>query len=85
MMKKLFKYLLNILIWADQGINVILFFGDPDETVSSMLGKTKLKYGKIPWHRPIEKLIDSILERIDPNHSLDAIESDEGKDCIRPY
>ena len=78
----IFKYFLNILISLDQLGNTFLG-GDPDETISSRLGKLKQTHGgQIPWHRPISKLVDWGLDRIDPNHSIDAIEIDEGADAI---
>ncbi len=76
------KWLLNVLISIDQFGNTIMG-GDPDETVSSRLGKMKLKYGgQIPWHHPLARLTDIILDKIDSNHSVDAIEPDEGKEGI---
>ena len=76
------KYLLNIAISIDQLLNTFLG-GDPDEVYSSRLGKIKKKHGgKIPWSRPVCRIIDAGLEVIDPNHSVDAIEADEGKDAI---
>ncbi len=49
------KWLLNILISIDQLGNTIAG-GDPDETISSRLGKLKVKHGgKIPWRRPVSK------------------------------
>jgi len=38
--------------------------------------------GSIPWRRPLSKIIDMGLDKIDPNHSIDAIEEDEGSDAI---
>lgn len=76
------KWILNILTGIDQMGNV-LAGGDPDETISSRLGKLKVKHGGIiPWTRPLSKIIDKMLDTIDPNHSIDAIEYDEGKDAI---
>ena len=76
------KYFLNILIGLDQFGNAIAG-GDPDETISSRLGKLKIKHnGTIPWRRPFSKLIDYGLDKIDSNHSIDAIESDEGKNAL---
>lgn len=84
------KLLWNVLIGIDQLGNTILPLlpwplswpgvGHPDETISSTLGKLKRKYGgeKIPWRWPAARAIDWCLEKIDPNHSLDAIEDDEG-------
>ena len=76
------KWILNILISIDQTANSFLG-GDPDETISSRLGKMKVKHGgKIPWYRPLSKIVDFGLDKIDPNHSIDAIEEDEGEDAI---
>jgi len=76
------KWLLNILISIDQLGNTIIG-GDPDETISSRIGKMKVKHGgRIPWYRPLSKVVDWGLDKIDPNHSIDAIEQDEGKDAI---
>jgi len=35
------RYLKNILIWIDQGFNVVLFAGSPDETISSRIGRNQ--------------------------------------------
>ncbi len=76
------KYILNVLIGIDQLGNSLLG-GDPDETISSRLGKLKIRHGgKISWYRPLSKIIDWGLDKIDPNHSIDAIEDDEGKDAV---
>jgi hypothetical protein len=37
--KILWRYFLNILIWLDIGINVIFFGGSPYETCSSRIGR----------------------------------------------
>ena len=72
------KYLMNILISVDQLGNAFLG-GDPDETISSRLGKLKVRHsGTIPWSRPISRMVDYMLDWLDPNHSIDAIEEDEG-------
>jgi len=76
------KYLLNILVSIDQLFNTLLG-GDPDEVYSSRLGKLKVKHGgTIPWRRPMSKFIDWGLDKIDPGHSVDAIEEDEGENAI---
>ena len=76
------KYFINILLGIDQLGNTILG-GDPDETISSRLGKIKVKHGgRIPWYRPLSGLVDHLLDKIDPGHSVDAIEHDEGDDGI---
>ena len=81
-MKLLKRYLLNLLLALDQFGNA-LGAGDADETISSRLGRIKRKHGgRIPWRRPLSKLIDWCLEKIDPGHRIDAIEHDEGDDGL---
>lgn len=76
------KWVVNILIGIDQLGNAIVG-GDPDETISSRLGKIKRKHGgTIPWSYPLARVIDWGLEKIDPNHTIDSIEEDEGDDQI---
>ena len=73
------KYFLNLLISIDQLFNTILG-GYPDETISSRLGKLKRRHGgTIPEYHPFARVIDWGLDQIDPNHSIDAIEEDEGE------
>lgn len=79
------RWLWNILVSLDQTCGVILspvlFYRvqHPDETISSRLGKIKVHHGgRIPWRYPLAKIVDWGLELIDPNHSIDAIEHDEG-------
>lgn len=45
-------------------------FGNVDETVSSVLGKNKLR-GTLT---PAGKWLDRLLDKMDKNHSIDAIE-----------
>lgn len=79
---KVGQYMLNVLIGIDQ-LGNCFWGGDPDETISSRLGKIKAKNGgNIPWTRPLPRIIDWGLERIDPGHSIDAREHDEGKDAV---
>ena len=80
------RYCLNVLISLDQLLNS-LFAGDPDETCSSRIGRIKTKWGgKIPLFRPLTRIADKVLDKIDPNHSIDAIEDDEGSNglCDKP-
>jgi 8-oxo-dGTP diphosphatase len=82
------KYFYNIARAIDQLGNVIcgrLFnstlikhysiykFGNEDETISSVIGKNKL-VNNLTF---IGRLLDSILNIIDKNHSIKAIETDE--------
>jgi len=70
------QYLWNILVAIDQLINTVAG-GDPDETLSSVMGK-KIKRNICP----ICKLICFFLSQIDPNHCEKSIEVDEGKDAV---
>jgi len=71
------KYLVNVLIGIDQLVNAILM-GDPDETISSRMGKL-IRANRARWY---VRWLAWILDKIDPNHCIDAIEEDEGKDAI---
>jgi hypothetical protein len=76
--QSLLQYVFNLFIGLDQFLNVITC-GDPDETVSSRLGRIKrANNGKIPWRRPMAKLTDKLLDVIQPGHSLNAIEPGRG-------
>ncbi len=76
------KWLENIALSIDQLGNVLLG-GSPDESISSRLGKLKRSHdGTIPWSHPVSKIVDAGLDLIDPNHSIDAIEDDEGSDDV---
>lgn len=63
-------YFKNILISLDQFLNT-LCGGDPDETVSSRLGK----YYKDFW-------LYDVLDDIEKNHCETSIENDEGDNAI---
>jgi len=62
----LMQHLLNAL-WIKKGGYT---FGNRDETISSALGKNK----KIGTLTGFGKAIDTFLDRIDPNHSLNSID-----------
>lgn len=71
-------YVYNIWISIDQTANV-LTGGDPDETISSRLGRIKRRNnGHIPWSRPIARITDNLLELIQPGHSDHSIEPGHG-------
>lgn len=80
-------YWLRVLLALDQMGNVLggkilwgPYAGDEDETISSALGKLKKsRGGKIPWRYPLARIVDWGLNKIDRNHSIDAIEADEGE------
>lgn len=72
------KYIYNVLYSVDQLGNT-LAGGDPDETISSALGKME-RDGEL---RALSRLLVRALDRIDPNHCADAIEHDEGARSLR--
>ena len=64
------RYLINILIAADQGINA-LAGGNPDETISSRAAKAQLNNKR--WGCVLCKL----LNYLDKDHCIKNIELDE--------
>jgi hypothetical protein len=84
-MRRFRAYLYNVLLAIDQLGNT-LAAGEPDETISSRVGKWKLRRladGEWPpsgWH-PLYWL-ERGLDWVDPNHVLDAIERDEGEAAV---
>ena len=79
-MSKAGNYVMNVLIALDQLGNALIG-GAPDETISSRLGKMKKSYGgEIPEELWAAHILDDFLEYVDENHSIDAIEKDEGEE-----
>lgn len=66
-----------MLISIDQLFNTLLG-GDPDETISSRMGKHLAKHDKCP----VCNFLCKLLNKIQPNHCIRAIENDEGKDQV---
>lgn len=76
------RYLWNIALAWDQFANAHAL-GDPDETISSRLGKIERAHsGKIPWYRPLARFLVWGLGKIENDHCRKAIEEDEGKNAI---
>lgn len=71
------KYIRNVAVAVDQLANAVLL-GDPDETISSRMGKQLDK----PIRNPIPKLLCSGLDAFEKQHCAKSIEKDEGKDAI---
>jgi hypothetical protein len=69
------RYILNILIAADQFVNT-LAGGDPDETISSRVGKREDGNERF-WAKAIDHLFFW-----DKNHTAKSVETDEGKDAV---
>jgi len=70
-MKRVRRYVWNLLISVDQLVNT-LFGGDPDETISSRLGKQTDHCRLCRW-------FCRILGKLDPDHCLKSIEPDRGR------
>lgn len=68
------KYLFNILITIDQGFNVILFFGEPDETISARLYRNENN----KYYKPFRKIVDFIFLHLfnQKNHCQSAFNSE---------
>lgn len=66
------KYIWNLLISIDQFFNAV-FGGDPDETISSRMGKRARKGDKLGI------MVCRVLNFFDKGHCEKSIESDEGK------
>lgn len=69
------RYLLNLVVWLDQGLNT-LTGGDPDETVSSRAAKSARRGHR--WGCVLCRAIDWI----DRGHCERVIETDEGRDAL---
>jgi hypothetical protein len=67
------KYVWNVLVSVDQFFNTLLG-GDPDETISSRMGKRARKGDKLG------KIVCKILNFFQEGHCQKSIEEDEGKD-----
>lgn len=72
-------YIFNILISIDQFVNTV-FGGDPDETISSRMGKWAVE-GKnnTGIKKFLYKVINPIVELFEKDHFKKSIESDEGR------
>ncbi len=68
------RYIWNILISIDQLANTLLA-GDPDETLSSRMGKKRETCKPCYW-------LCRILSLLQPEHCEKSIEKDEGKDAV---
>lgn len=74
------KYIKNVLISIDQFFNA-LTGGDPDETISSRVGKL-VRSWNTPRKWTIAHWLNVILDKIEKDHCKKSIEEDEGKDSI---
>lgn len=77
--KVLRQYIFNVLIGIDQLGNALLG-GDPDETISSRLGKMARANKHQNW---FIRGLGRLLNKLDTDHLRKSIEDDEGGDAIR--
>jgi hypothetical protein len=64
------RYLFNQVLLKK---NPVHKFGNIDETISSVIGKNKIA-GTLTW---LGKIVDIMLELLDQNHSINAIDNTE--------
>jgi hypothetical protein len=77
-MNKIKKYFWNILISFDQFVNTI-FGGDPDETISSRMGKwARNDENSRGLKKPIYEIANFIVNLFEKDHFKKSIEEDEG-------
>jgi len=69
-------YLKNVLIWVDQGVNVVLFFGSPDETISARAYRKELTSRK--W-TIVRAVIDGLFRPFEKEHCKKSFESEMEK------
>jgi hypothetical protein len=67
------RYLFNQLFIKKTGLVIPYKFGNIDETISSCIGKNRVLH-TLTW---AGKALDFMLEVLDPNHSINAIDSSE--------
>ena len=73
------RYVCNLLVAMDQLVNTF-FGGDPDETISSRLGKwARYRREKRGLKRPIYIIANFVVEIFQRDHFKKSIEEDEGK------
>ena len=78
-MSKATRYFWNVLLGLDQFLSV-LTGGDPDETVSSRVGKASAAGSRTG--RALERCLDAVFG---PGHCRASIEADEGGERIARY
>ena len=76
--EKIIKYIWNNLLAFDRQINALLC-GDPEETLSSRMGKL-VEQGRCPF---CFYICTHFLHKLDPNHCQKSIDRDEGDDEIK--
>ena len=73
------QYIFNLLISFDQFVNTI-FGGDPDETISSRMGKwARDKRNDRGIKKYAYRIANLVVELFEKDHFAKSIENDEGK------
>lgn len=86
------SYIYKILVWLDNGINVWFApllnkiystdkFGDPDECISSILGKLQVEGQDTRFRKAVDWVFLKLFNQ--ENHCINNIEYDEGKQIIK--
>lgn len=76
------QYIFNLLIAFDQSINTI-FGGDPDETISSRMGKwAKDGANNHGLRKPIYKIANFIVNLFQKDHFAKSIEPNVGSNAV---
>ena len=73
------RYLYNVLLGLDQFLSV-LTGGDPDETVSSRVGKAAAAGSR--WGKALERCLDGLFGA---GHCRSSVEPDEGADRVAKF
>lgn len=75
---KLKQYVRNCFIAWDQGANAWLFFGSPEETISSRVGRNAA--GRGGFWLTLQKFINWLMEN--PNHCAESILTNVPDDAV---
>lgn len=79
-MHEFLKWIKNQAISLDQSVNSF-FGGDPDETISSRMGKV-LHESECVLCKIVPHAVCAFLNLFDPNHCIKSIDPTEGKDDL---
>lgn len=69
------RYLKNVAVWIDQGLNVVFFGGSPDETISSRIGRNQ----HIGICRFAKRVVDAVFWKGHCEESIEPEECREGE------
>lgn len=75
------RYLYNVLVVIDELVNVVILFGDPQETISGRCGRI-LKSSSQPRKCYTCFWLCVVLNKVDNDHCREAIEAMQGDDDL---